>query len=242
MSGTKDAFHDTVSWKCPVFEMEDWVYSADSARDRLLKQFQTATLKGFGLDDMPLALAAAASLLHYLDLTGHSNTSHITSLSRIDSSRFLRMDPFTLRNLELTWSPSENGMTLFKVLNHTITPMGARLLATNLNFPLLDPGKIALRHSMVEYFFRDTDTRDAARDCLATIGDMQRMIGKTANHRSQPRDLLTLASAMDGCMRLKNILSNADSPEIREIADGMPDVRQHIDLIRNVISPEAPLS
>lgn len=240
MTGMKDVFRNSVSWKCPTFEMEDWVYSADASRERLLKQFRTATLKGFGLDDMPLALAAAASLLHYLDITGHSNTSHITTLSRIDSDRFLRMDPFTLRNLELTWSSGENGMTLFQVLNHTVTPMGARLLANHLNFPLLDPEKITGRHCMVEYFFRDTESRDAARGCLASIGDMQRMIGKTANRRSQPRDLLSLASAMDGCMRLKKILSDADAPEIRRIGESMPDVRSFTELIRHVISPEAP--
>ncbi len=241
MNGTREAFRTIVSWKCPTFEMEDWVYSDDAARERLLKQFQTATLKGFGLDEMPLALVAAGSLLYYLDITGHTNTSHITTLARIDSNHFLRMDPFTLRNLELTYSSNgDSGMTLFKVLNHTLTPMGARLLANNINFPLLDPKKINTRHSMVEYFFRDTDSRDAARDCMQSIGDMQRMIGKTANRRSQPRDLLTLSTSMEGCMRLKTILRNADSQELNAIADGMPEVRPYIELIRSVISPDAP--
>lgn len=241
MSGTREAFRSVVSWKCPTFEMEDWVYSSDAARERLLKQFQTATLKGFGLDEMPLALVAAGSLLYYLDITGHTNTSHITTLSRIDSERFLRMDPFTLRNLELTSTANgADGMTLFTVLNHTLTPMGARLLANQLNFPLLDPKKINARHCMVEYFFRDTDSRDAARDCMQGIGDMQRMIGKTANRRSQPRDLLTLAQSMEGCMRLKKIICNADCKELKGIADSMPDVRPYVELIRNVIAPDAP--
>ncbi len=241
MNGTREAFRTIVSWKCPTFEMEDWVYSDDAARERLLKQFQTATLKGFGLDEMPLALVAAGSLLYYLDITGHTNTSHITTLARIDSNHFLRMDPFTLRNLELTYSSNgDSGMTLFKVLNHTLTPMGARLLANNINFPLLDPKKINTRHSMVEYFFRDTDSRDAARDCMQSIGDMQRMIGKTANRRSQPRDLLTLSTSMEGCMRLKTILRSADSQELNAIANGMPEVRPYIELIRSVISPDAP--
>ncbi len=241
MNGTREHFQSIVGWKCPVFEMEDWVYSSDAAHTRLLKQFQTATLKGFGLEEMPLALVAAGSLLHYLDLTGHTNTSHITMLSRIDSDRFLRMDPFTLRNLELTTSTNgDSGMTLFKVLNHTLTPMGARLLASNLNFPLLDAGKIGERHSMVEYFFRDTECRDAARDCMLSIGDMQRMIGKTSNRRAQPRDLLTLALAMEGCMRLKGVLAATDSQPLRDIAAGMADVRPFVDLIRRVISPDAP--
>ncbi|MCM1491392.1 MAG: DNA mismatch repair protein MutS [Muribaculum sp.] len=241
MSGSREAFKSVVSWKCPTFEMEDWVYSSDAARERLLKQFQTATLKGFGLDGMPLALVAAGSLLYYLDITGHTNTSHITTLSRIDSERFLRMDPFTLRNLELTSTANgTDGMTLFTVLNHTLTPMGARLLANQLNFPLLDPKKINARHSMVEYFFRDTDSRDAARDCMQSIGDMQRMIGKTANRRSQPRDLLTLAQSMEGCMRLKKIISNSECRDLKEIAATMPDVRQYIELIRSVIASDAP--
>ncbi|MDE7097184.1 MAG: DNA mismatch repair protein MutS, partial [Muribaculaceae bacterium] len=178
MNGTRELCSELISWKCPVFDMEDWVYTEDSARERIMKQFQTATLKGFGLDDMPLALIAAGSLLYYLDITGHSNTSHITVLSRIDSERFLRMDPFTLRNLELTFSAGGmKGLTLFEVLNHTVTPMGARLLASNLSFPLLDVEKINERHAMVDFFFRDTDRREYMRNCLQSIGDMQRMIG-----------------------------------------------------------------
>ena len=240
-SGSREAFGSVVHWKCPTFEMEDWVYTDDAARERLHKQFQTMTLKGFGLDEMPLALVAAGSLLHYLDLTGHTNTSHITTLSRIDSDHFLRMDPFTLRNLELTGSNNgPDGMTLFKVLDHTLTPMGARLLASNLNFPLLDVEKINRRHSMVEYFFRDPHCRDNARDCMRAIGDMQRMVGKTANRRSQPRDLLTLAMSMTGCMKLKKTLRSTGSKELKTIAEGMPDLKEYIDLIRRVIAADAP--
>ena len=241
MNGTRELCADLIRWKCPVFDMEDWVYTEDSARERLLKQFQTSTLKGFGLDDMPLALIAAGSLLYYLDLTGHGNTSHITVLSRIDSGKFLRMDPFTLRNLELTVSASgARGLTLFDVLNHSVTPMGARLLASNLSFPLLDPVRINVRHSMVEFFFRDPDRRDYTRGCLQTIGDMQRMIGKTSNRRAQPRDLLSLASSMEGCMRLRKSLADADCPEIAEIAAGMQPLDQYISLIRSTISVDAP--
>ncbi|MDE6697208.1 MAG: DNA mismatch repair protein MutS [Muribaculaceae bacterium] len=241
MNGTRELWSELITWKCPNFDMEDWVYTEDSARERLLKQFQTATLKGFGLDDMPLALIAAGSLLYYLDITGHSNTSHITVLSRIDSERFLRMDPFTLRNLELTTSAAgAKGLTLFGVLNHTVTPMGARLLGSNLSFPLLDPKKINERHAMVDFFFRDTDRRDYTRTCLQAIGDMQRMIGKTSNRRAQPRDLLSLAASMEGCMRLKRSLSGADSPEIAKVAEEMQPLEQYIGLIRNTISPDAP--
>ncbi|MDE6632476.1 MAG: DNA mismatch repair protein MutS [Muribaculaceae bacterium] len=241
MNGTRELCSELITWKCPVFDMEDWVYTEDSARERLLKQFQTATLKGFGLDDMPLALIAAGSLLYYLDITGHTNTSHITVISRIDSERFLRMDPFTLRNLELTYSASgAKGLTLFGVLDHTVTPMGARLLSSNLSFPLLDPQKINERHAMVDFFFRDTDRREYTRTCLQSIGDMQRMIGKTSNRRAQPRDLLSLANSMEGCMRLKKSLSGADCPEIMKIAEEMQPLEQYIGLIRATIAPDAP--
>ena len=241
MNGTRELCSELISWKCPVFDMDDWVYTEDSARDRLMKQFQTSTLKGFGLDNMPLALIAAGSLLYYLDMTGHSNTSHITVLSRIDSDRFLRMDPFTLRNLELTSSANgSNGLTLFSVLNHTVTPMGARLLASNLSFPLLDPILINTKHSMVDFFFRDIDRRDYTRTCLQSIGDMQRMIGKTSNRRVQPRDLLSLALSMEGCMRLKRSLLEADCPEIVNIAREMQPLEQYIGLIRSTIAPDAP--
>lgn len=241
MNGTREICRELITWKSAIFEMEDWVYTEDSARERLLKQFQTSTLKGFGLDNMPLALIAAASLLYYLDITGHTNTSHITVLSRIDSDRFLRMDPFTLRNLELTESAAgTRGLTLFGVLNHTVTPMGARLLANSLSFPLLDVDKINERHEMVDFFFRDPDRRDYARGCLQAIGDMQRMIGKASNRRAQPRDLLSLATSMEGCMRLKRGLMGADCPEIEKVADEIQPLEQYIRLIRNTVAPDAP--
>lgn len=241
MNGTRELCSELISWKCPVFDMEDWVYTEDSGRQRLLKQFQTSTLKGFGLDDMPLALIAAGSLLYYLDITGHTNTSHITVLSRIDSDRFLRMDPFTLRNLELTSSASgAKGLSLFGVLDRTITPMGARLLASNLSFPLLDVEIINSRHSMVDFFFRDLDCRDYVTTCLRAIGDMQRMIGKVSNRRAQPRDLQALANAMEGCLRLRKALLQADCPEIVKKAEEIQPLDQYIGLIRSTIAPDPP--
>lgn len=241
MNGTRELCQNLTNWKCSTYELEDWVYTEDAARERLIKQFQTSTLKGFGLNDMPMALVAAASLLYYLDITGHTNTSHITSLSRIDSDRYLRMDPFTLRNLELNSTANgAEGLSLYDVLNRTLTPMGARLLRNYLSFPLLDPEKINARHEMVEYFFRDTECRDAARDCMHTIGDMQRMIGKTANRRAQPRDLLSLSSAMEGCMRLRSLLSAAECPKIRNLAENMSPLDPYISLIRSTVAPDAP--
>lgn len=241
MNGTRELCQNLINLKCSTYELEDWVYTEDAARERLIKQFQTSTLKGFGLNDMPMALVAAASLLYYLDITGHTNTSHITSLSRIDSDRYLRMDPFTLRNLELNSTTNgAEGLSLYDVLNRTLTPMGARLLRNYLSFPLLDPEKINERHEMVEYFFRDTECRDAARDCMHTIGDMQRMIGKTANRRAQPRDLLSLSSAMEGCMRLRSLLSSADCREIRDLAGNMSPLDPYISLIRSTVAPDAP--
>lgn len=241
MNGTREICGEYISWKCPVFDMEDWVYTEDSARDRLLKQFQTSTLKGFGLEDMPLALIAAGSLLYYLDITGHTNTSHITVLSRIDSEKFLRMDPFTMRNLELTASSSGvRGLSLFEVLNHTVTPMGARLLANSIAFPLLEVEKINRRHYMVDFFFRDTARRDYTRTCLQSIGDMQRMIGKTSNRRANPRDLLSLATSMEGCINLRRSLSAADCVEIREIVADIDSLEQYAGMIRATIDTEAP--
>ncbi len=243
MSGTRDACREYISWKGPVFDMEDWVYTEDSARTRLLKQFQTATLKGFGLDDLPLALIAAGSLLYYLDITGHNNTSHITALSRIDRDRYLRMDPFTLRNLELTRTGGgDRGMSLFDVLNHTVTPMGARMLAANLCMPLLDAEEIGRRHTMVDFFFRDTDCRDFIHHCLQAVGDMQRMIGRLANRRANARDLLALAGAMEGCMRMKNALVGCDCPEMKALAENMKQLDPYIRLIRTTISPDAPVA
>lgn len=241
MNGTRELFAEFISWKCPVFEMEDWVYTEDSARSRLLKQFQSLSMKGFGIEDLPLAQIAAGSLLHYLDLTGHSNTSHITSLSRIDNAKVLRMDPFTLRNLELTAANSgAAGLTLFQVLNHTVTPMGARLLGSNLTFPLIDIEEIARRHNMVEFFFRDPDRRELTHACLQMISDLQRMIGRIANRKAGPRDMLSIANSLEGCMRLRSSLLDADCREAAEAAAAMKEVGQYVELIRRTIAPNPP--
>lgn len=135
-----------------MFELDDWVFTPESAKDRLLKQFQTNSLKGFGVHNMPGAIVAAGAILHYLDITQHTQTSHIASLSRIEEQRYVRLDRFTVRNLELVDAMSDEGRSLLDVIDRTVTSMGARMLRRWMLFPLKDVAAINARLNVVEYF------------------------------------------------------------------------------------------
>ncbi len=146
-----------------LFELDDWVFTSDAASERLLQHFETKNLKGFGVTDMPDAVIAAGALLHYLDITRHPNISHITALSRLDEDKYVRLDQFTVRNLELVRPMAEDGKSLIDILDMTVSPMGARLLRRWVLFPLRQPSAIEERLNVVEYFFKHPDCRHVAR-------------------------------------------------------------------------------
>ncbi|MDD6228544.1 MAG: DNA mismatch repair protein MutS, partial [Bacteroidales bacterium] len=178
MRGTGQDCTQSFTHRCSTFEMDDWVYTAEAATDRLQRHFGTAGLKGFGVDGMSDAIIAAGSILHYLDLTGHSNIGHITSLRRIGNDRFVTLDRFTIRNLELVQPLTPEGMSLLQVLDHTQTPMGGRRLRNWLLFPITDIAEITRRQDAVEYFFKDPGLRDRAGDCLRRMGDLDHLISR----------------------------------------------------------------
>lgn len=217
MRGTRQFCEENISWKCSVFELDDWVYTSDSAEERLLKQFSTASLKGFGVEDMPEAVIAAASLLYYLDLTQHSEIGHIVALSRLDEQHSVRLDRFTQRNLELLQPTTEGGRSLINTIDRTITPPGGRLLRNWIIFPLADPALINRRHDGVAQFAGDTARREQTRRTLASIGDLQRLAGKLAASRISPRELRTLGISLTATMALRQIIS-ADTPEASTLA------------------------
>ena len=241
MHGTRQFCEDNFSHKCSVFEMDDWVYTTDAAEERLMKHFGTSSLKGFGIDRMPEAVIAAGSILHYLDLTQHTQLGHITSLARIDSSRYIALDRFTLRNLELLHPLSEEGMSLFDVLDHTSTPMGSRRLKHWIAFPLLDLEEIRRRQEIVEYFFRDPATRQRAAEALKRTGDLERLIQKVGARRINPRECLQLRNALVATAALRRCLAESDSPELRQTADSMADPTPISDTLTATLSEEAPL-
>lgn len=240
MHGTRQFCEENISHKCSVFELEDWVYTSDAATERLVKHFGTASLKGFGVDGMHEAVVAAGSLLYYLDLTQHTNISHITSLARIDGDRNVRLDKFTIRNLELLNPLAEEGLSLLKVIDKTVTPMGGRKLRSWVSFPLLDIEEITRRQDAVEYFFRDVACRDRCEEALRRVGDLERLMAKLASNRIGPRDFVSLRDSLRAADTLRNVLSESGSEVFVGMSREMSDTSQLYETIARVIVDDAP--
>lgn len=223
-----------------MFELDDWVFTPESAKDRLLKQFQTNSLKGFGVHNMPGAIVAAGAILHYLDITQHTQTSHIASLSRIEEQRYVRLDRFTVRNLELVDAMSDEGRSLLDVIDRTVTPMGARMLRRWMLFPLKDVAAINARLNVVEYFFRHPDSRDELKSLLEQIGDLERLIGKVAVGRVTPRELVTLRSALAAIEPVKSICMESGESAIVAIGEQLAPCVAIRERIEQELEPDAP--
>lgn len=240
MRGTKPVYENVVHHRCSVNELDDWVYTSQAARERLLSHFKTASLKGFGVEEMEAAVIAAGSILHYLDYTQHNHISHISSLNRIDGDKYVRLDRFTVRNLELFDSYGPDGMTLRRVLDKCRTPMGSRMLAQWINFPLLSIPEITARQDAAEHFFRRPELRDSADDTLSSMGDLGRMVARMSSRRSCGRDLLALGRSLKAAADLKKILGDSDSEVLSSMADKMPDCSTAMADIAYTVSPDAP--
>ena len=240
MTGLRQWTDDNVSLRCAMFDLDDWVFTTDAAEERLSRQFGTAGIKGFGIDHMPDAVIAAGAILHYLDDTHHNDLRHITSLGRIDADRFVVLDRFTVRNLELVNPLSVDGMSLYDVLNLTSTPMGARRLNNWILFPLLDLAEISRRHDVVEYFFRDPEVRCKAVDALQRVGDQQRIISRIGARRISPRDCVALANSLQASSSLRRSLAESDSEALREVAAKMADCSPIIETLTRTLLPDAP--
>ncbi|MDE6468026.1 MAG: DNA mismatch repair protein MutS, partial [Muribaculaceae bacterium] len=227
---------DEFSQQYLYYEMEDWLYTFDAADERLRKQFGTASLKGFGIDRMSAAIVAAGAILHYLDLTQHTRTAHITSISRLDEGNAVRLDRFTMRNLELFDPLDPDGKSLLGVIDRTVTPMGARLLRRWLQMPLRDPKAINERLDVVEYFFRNPDARDDAEDLLKNVGDLERLVTKVATERISPRELIQVRNALAAIIPLKELCAASALPQLVALGDQL----NPCDAVRERISREIP--
>lgn len=217
--GLKQRTADMLSDKYLIFELEDWVFTPDAARERLHNQFGVSSLKGFGINGMHEAIIAAGAILHYLDITKHTRLSHITSISRIEEERYVRLDRFTVRNLELISPLSEDGKSLLNVIDRTVTPMGSRLLHRWLLFPLKDPKAINERLNVVDALFRAGDIRDEIADRLQRVGDLERLISKVAAARVTPRELLQIRNALAETGPLKQACLDSGEPSLRATGD-----------------------
>ena len=240
MHGMRQFCEDKLHHRCSVYEMEDWVYTSDAAIERLTKHFGTVSLKGFGVEAMQEAVIAAGSILYYLDLTQHTHIGHITTLSRIDSGRFVWLDNFTFRNLEIIHPLAERGMSLLNVIDKTVTPIGGRRLLKWLTFPLLDISEITRRQDGVEYFFRDIECRDRAEEALRSVGDLERLTGKLASRRISPREFVQLRDSLRGTENLRQILGGTESEVFQGYALRMKDTTQLSETIARVLVDDAP--
>lgn len=224
--GCKSRAVEEFSHQCPVFELEDWLFTSTAADERLRKQFATASLKGFGIDRMPSAIIAAGAILHYLDLTQHTHIQHITSISRIEASKYVRLDRFTMRNLELFEPLDPDGKSLLDVIDRTVTPMGARLLRRWLQMPLKDHKAINERLDIVEHFFRHPDRREDVLEHLRTIGDLERLVSKIASERIAPREMLQVRNALTAIVPLKRQCMTSGQPQLAAIGEQLNPCEQ----------------
>lgn len=215
MRGLRKRLDETFKNAYAVFELDDWIFTQDAAMDRLLKQFETRSLKGFGISGMAEATVAAGAILHYLDITKHTAIAHIGRLATVDEGSYVRLDRFTVRNLELIYPNTEEGKSLLDVIDRTVTPMGARLLHRWLLFPLKNPKEINDRLDVVEYFFKDAAARDVIREALEQTGDLERLISKVAVGRVTPREVGQVAGALKALESVRETLVNADQPVLR---------------------------
>lgn len=236
----KRDFEENFGNKFFIYGLEDWAYTPDSAQERLLKQFETRTLKGFGVENLPFAVVAAGAILHYLDLTHHQQTGHITQLSRIEEDRYVWLDRFTVRNLELYGSMHEGAKTLVQVLDKTISPMGARLLKRWIAFPLKDVKPINERLGVVEYFFKHPDLKELLEQNIALVGDLERIISKVAVGRISPREVVQLKVALKAIEPVKQACAETDNPALNKIADQLNACQVISDKIEKEIQPDPP--
>lgn len=239
--GKKLMFEGNFGNKFCTFELDDWVFTEVSARERLLKHFETKNLKGFGVEHLKNGIIASGAILQYLDMTQHYQISHITSLARIEADRYVRLDKFTVRSLELLGSMNDGGTSLLDVIDHTICPMGARLLKRWVVFPLKDVKPINERLDVVEYFFREPDFKNFIEDKLHFIGDLERIISKAAVGRISPREMVQLKVALQAIEPIKNACLNADNDSLHRIGEQLNLCVSIRDKIAKEIAADPPL-
>ena len=236
----KKRFDQSFTAKYLTFELDDWMFTEESAHDRLLKQFETKNLKGFGIDKMTNAIIASGAVLFYLDLTQHTQISHITSLARIEEEKFVRLDRFAVRNLELVDPLGEDGKSLLDVIDRTVSPMGARLLHRWVLFPLKSTKQINDRLDVVEYFFKDREGRDLMQRQLELVGDMERLVSKVAVGRISPREMVQMKNALNAIAPVKAYCEEADNAVLRSFGEQLNACGSIRDRIERELNPDAP--
>src|SRR5664279_3972642 len=239
--GKKDLFLEYFGPKFYTFKLDDWIFTQEAANDRLLKQFETSSLKGFGVQNLNFGIIAAGAILYYLDLTQHDQLGHITTLTRIEENRYVWLDKFTIKNLELFHSPYEGARTLIDVMDHTISPMGGRLLKRWISLPLKDIQPVNERLDVVQYFVENNAVRDEIAGLIRQIGDLERLISKVAVNRINPREVVQLKRALKAIEPLKEICNQSGCIPLVKIAEQLNPCKLIADKIGNELNNDPPV-
>lgn len=237
---SKKRFEELFGSRFFTFEMDDWIFTADAANERLLKHFETKNLKGFGVQHLKLGIVAAGAILYYLDQTQHTHISHIIYLTRIEEERYVRLDKFTVHSLELVGAMNEDGKSLLDVIDKTISPMGSRMLRRWVLFPLKDIKPIEERQNVVEYFFKHPDVKELLDEQLGQIGDLERIISKVAVGRVSPREVVQLKVALSAIEPIKEACMNSGEPSLCRIGEQMNACKLIRDRIEKEIQTDPP--
>ena len=223
-----------------TFEMEEWVFTEQTARQKLLKHFGTKSLKGFGVDHLHNGVVASGAIMQYLETTLHTQIGHVTHLSRIEEERYVRLDKFTIRSLELVQAMQDDGVSLLNVIDRTSTPMGGRMLHRWMVFPLKDAERIERRLNVVDYFFRDPAFRYVIDEQLQLVGDLERIISRVAVGRVSPREVVALKTALQAIEPIKKACMEASEESLRKIGERLSLCEEIRDRIEKEMQPEPP--
>ena len=237
----KESFEASFGNRYVSYPIEEWAYSEASAQEKLLRHFEVKNLKGFGIAHLKDGIVAAGVILTYLELTQHLRVGHITSIRRIEEERYVRLDKFTVRNLELVSPMNEDGFSLLGVIDKTVTPMGARMLHRWMLFPLKDVSRIAERHDVVGYFFRHPDFRQLVYEQLHQIGDLERIMAKASVGRITPRDIIQLRLALQAMVPIKQACAQADDKILSRVGEQLNPCAAIRDRIAREVQPDPPL-
>ena len=239
--GKKELFLEYFGPKFYTFKLDDWIFTQEAASDRLLKQFETSSLKGFGVQNLNFGIIAAGAILYYLDITQHDQLGHITNLTRIEENRYVWLDKFTIKNLELFHSPYEGARTLIDVMDRTISPMGGRLLKRWISLPLKDIQPVNERLDVVQYFVENYAVRDEIAGLIRQIGDLERLISKVAVNRINPREVVQLKRALKAIEPLKEICNQSGCIPLVKIAEQLNPCKLIADKIDKELNNDPPV-
>ncbi len=239
--GRKDLFLEYFGHKFYTFRLDDWIFTHDAANDRLLKQFETSSLKGFGVHNLNFGVIAAGAILYYLDITQHEQLGHITNLSRIEEERYVWLDKFTIKNLELFHSPYEGAKTLIDVMDRTISPMGGRLLKRLISLPLKDIQPVNDRLDIVQYLVENSNISNEIAALIRQVGDLERLISKVAVNRINPREVVQLKRALEAIEPIGVLCENSGCPALVKLSEQLNPCRSIAERIDKELNNDPPI-